>query len=105
MPFPFRPSREKINQGPNPIGKDDDKYPDDFIVSLRTFILETIDQHPNPENKGTQSKYHKSTKHDYVEEHHPFGYVLDFHFSLLLTKLRTVIKDSTYGQLKTFAAG
>jgi hypothetical protein len=51
-----RAPRKKINQRPEPVRKYNRQRPGDFFVAGDIFILDAVNQHPNPENEYSDTK-------------------------------------------------
>jgi hypothetical protein len=49
--------------------KDDDQYPERFIIALSGFLRYTVDQHPYPERGGQGSQDNCSNKNNAIDGH------------------------------------
>jgi hypothetical protein len=53
--IPFWPSDEKVKQCADEMQKHDRQHPADFFAIGQAFVLDGVNEHPNPENKHQQT--------------------------------------------------
>jgi hypothetical protein len=58
----LRPPDQVVNQRANPVGKNDNQNPNQFVVSFGGFIRGAIDDHPNPKKRRRNADQKNETE-------------------------------------------